>query len=64
MYVYDANLYTAVAYVFLCKLSYGYHNQVHFIDIFQMERFLAVKYGMGYEKIWGFLWYQNLQKFE
>ena len=34
------------------------------IDFIQTKHFLVVKFGMGYEKIWAFLWYQNLQKFE
>ena len=29
-----------------------------------MENFSAVKFDMGYEKIWAFLWYQNPKKFE
>ena len=28
--MYEANLYNVVAYIWLCKLSYGYHNQAHF----------------------------------
>ena len=35
-----------------------------FISIFQMEHFSALKFDMGYEKKWAFLWYYNLQKFE
>ena len=42
--------------VFLCKLNYGYHNQTHFIDIFQTKHFSAVKFAQGYEKNMSFLW--------
>ena len=34
-----------------------------FINIFQAEHFLNVKFVMGYEKNISILWYQNLQKF-
>ena len=30
VWIYEATLYIAVAYIFLCKLNYGYHNQAHF----------------------------------
>ena len=30
IWMYKATLYIAVAYIFLCKLNYGYHNQAHF----------------------------------
>ena len=48
----EANLYTAVVYILLCKLSYSYHYQAHF---FQMEHFSAVKFAVGYEKNMNFL---------
>ena len=36
----------------------------HFlINIFQMQRFSAMKFYMGYKKNMTFLWYQNHQKF-
>ena len=28
--MYEANVYDAFAYILLCNLSYGYHNQAHF----------------------------------
>ena len=28
--MYEADLYIADAYILLCKLYYGYHNQAHF----------------------------------
>ena len=28
--MYEADLYIAAAYILLCKLNYGYHNQAHF----------------------------------
>ena len=28
--MYEAILYVAVAYILLCKLTYGYHNQARF----------------------------------
>ena len=28
--MYEAILYIAAAYILLCKLNYGYHNQAHF----------------------------------
>ena len=34
----------------LCKLNYGYHNQVIFINIFQLEYFSTVKFAMRNEK--------------
>ena len=30
VWMYEANLYIAIAYILLCKPSYGYHNQTHF----------------------------------
>ena len=31
VWMYEASLYIAVAYILLCyKLNYGYHNQAHF----------------------------------
>ena len=36
--------------LFFTVQAYGYHSQTHFIDIFQMEQFSAVKFAMGYEK--------------
>ena len=47
--MYEAHLYIAVAHILLCKL-----NQAHFSP-FQTERFSAVKFDMGYEKIMSFL---------
>ena len=38
--------YIAVAYMFLCKLNYGYHNQAVFIEIFQTEH-CEIGYGLG-----------------
>ena len=29
-WIYEAILYIAVAYILLCKLNYGYHNQARF----------------------------------
>ena len=46
--MYEAILYIAVAYIFLCKLNYGYHNQSRFINIFLTEHFSAVKFVMGF----------------
>ena len=46
--MYRANLYIAVAYILLCKLNYGYHNQHVFVGIFQTKRFSAVKFVIGY----------------
>ena len=45
--MYKSILYNAVAYILLCKLNYGYHNQHIFINIFQTEHFSAVKFAMG-----------------
>ena len=39
--------YIAIAYMFLCKLDYGFHNQAVFIEIVQTEHFSAVKLAMG-----------------
>ena len=40
-----------------------YHNQAHFIYIFKMESFSAVKFSMSYEKNVGFLVIPKLPKF-
>ena len=64
--MYKAILYIAYCsclYILLCKLSYGYHNQAHFIYIFKMESFSAVKFSMSYEKNVGFLVIPKLPKF-
>ena len=53
--MYEATLYIAVAYILLCKLDYGYHDQTRFINIFLTEHFLDVKFPMGYEKNMSFL---------
>ena len=41
----EAILLIAVAYIVLCKLNYAYHNQVWF-HFFQMKHFSAVKFAM------------------
>ena len=41
--------------------SPSFQNLVFFI---WKQHFLAEKFDMGYQKIWTFLWYQNLQKFK
>ena len=49
--LHEAILYIAVAYILLCKLYYGLTLTRHaFINIFQMEHFLAVKFVMVWEK--------------
>ena len=55
VWMYEAILYISVAYILLCKLNYGYHNQTRFINIFQKEYFLAVKFSIGYENNMSFL---------
>ena len=54
VWIYKADLYTAVAYTLPCKLNHGYHNQAHF-HYLQTECFSAVKCPMGYEKNVSFL---------
>ena len=48
--MFEATLYIAVAYILLCKLNHGYHNQACFINIFQTKHFSAVKFAIDYEK--------------
>ena len=50
-----AILWFAVAYILLCKLNYGYHNQARFHLCLQTEHVSAVKFNMGYEKNMSFL---------
>ena len=48
--MYEAVLYIAVAHILLYKLNDGYQEQAHFMNIFQTEHFLAVKFDLSYEK--------------
>ena len=51
LWMYEAILYIAVAYIFLCiSLIMVTITRHIFINLFQMEHFLAVKFAMGYEK--------------
>ena len=53
--MYDAVLYIAVAYILLFKLNMVTITRNVFINIFQTEHFLAVKFSTGYEKNMGYL---------
>ena len=52
--MYEAILHTAVAYICVSLIMVTITRQV-FIDIFQTEHFLTVKFSMGYEKNMSFL---------
>ena len=55
--MYEAILYTAISCVSLIMVTI---TRYVFINNFQMEHFLAVKFAMGYENNMGFLVIPNL----
>ena len=61
--MYEAVLYNAVAYILLCKLNYGYHNQAHFHQYLPNGILLSSKTCPGlWEKYELFFQYQILKK--